>query len=241
MERGREASYQPPTEARTARPQPARRPARLRRHPDATPARNPRVVGTGARSGQAHAAGAPDHRPGDARARKRSRLAAQARQWIARAEAAQPPAQRNQIQSGTRSTRAARARTKGTRWPHGSHPSRRRTVLPDAVALGSWFGAARLVLRPGRARRQSGSASSAAAELGKPYGTVRDWWKGLRANHSSPRSPQRAARAGWCGSRRAGWIGASCSITIPDRRDFSDQEPVSAEISATRKPPRSQR
>ena len=69
-----------------------------------------------------------------------------------------------------------------------------------------------------------GSASSAAAELGKPYGTVRDWWKGLAGGPFFAEITLKHARAGWCSSRRAGWIGASCSITIPDRRDFSDQK-----------------
>jgi hypothetical protein len=92
MERGREASYQPPTEARTARPQPAPPPRPAPQAPDATPAA---IRALWARARDLGKPTPPAHLTIDLETlapEKRSRLAAQARQWIAQAEAAQPPA-----------------------------------------------------------------------------------------------------------------------------------------------------
>ena len=62
---------------------------------------------------------------------------------------------------------------------------------------------------------------------------ARDWWKGL--NTFFAEIALGPPGAGWCGSRRAGWIGASC-ITILIA-EISAIRPVSAGSQRTHQPP----
>ena len=83
MERGREASYQPPTGARTARPQPAPPPRPAPQAPDATPAA---IRALWARARDLGKPPPPAHLTIDLETlapESAARLAAQARQWIA--------------------------------------------------------------------------------------------------------------------------------------------------------------
>ena len=115
---------------------------------------------------------------------------------------------------------------------HGSHPSRRRTVLPDAVALGP--GLALLAWCYDQVERDGSMPDQPRAQrpsLASPMARCATGGR-AQAGHSSPRSPQRA-RQGWLVRFAPRWLDwRILQHNYPDRRDFGDQEPVSAEISA---------
>lgn len=104
---------------------------------------------------------------------------------------------------------------------------------PDAVALGP--GLALLAWCYDQVERDGSlliSLERAAAELGKPYGTVRDWWKGLKGGPFFAEITPKG-RQGWLVRFTPRWLDwRLLQHNYPDRRDCSDQEPVSAEISA---------
>jgi hypothetical protein len=78
----------------------------------------------------------------------------------------------------------------------------------------------------------SPSIGPSLTELGKPYGTVRDWWKGLKGGPFFAEITPKG-RQGWLVRFAPRWLDwRILQHNYPDRRDFSDQEPVSAEISA---------
>lgn len=80
------------------------------------------------------------------------------------------------------------------------------------------------------------SLEKAAADIGKPYGTIRDWWKALRG--SEGKSPffseiTPCGRKGWRVVFRSRWLDwRIMRQNYPERRDFSDEDNFSADISA---------
>ncbi len=77
----------------------------------------------------------------------------------------------------------------------------------------------------------------AAADLGKPYGTVRDWWKDMKGSDEKPSPffseaiPQ--GRKGWRVKFKPKWIDWRINDkNYPDRRDFSDETENTADIPA---------
>lgn len=72
----------------------------------------------------------------------------------------------------------------------------------------------------------------AAADIGKPYGTVRDWWKLMKNGpFFSEVAPQ--GRKGWRAKFKTKWIDwRIVEKNYPQRRDFSDESEDTAGISA---------
>lgn len=108
---------------------------------------------------------------------------------------------------------------------------------PQAIALGS--GLALLAWCYDQVERDGSiqiSLEKAAADIGKPYGTIRDWWKALRG--SEGKSPffseiTPCGRKGWRVVFRSRWLDwRIMRQNYPERRDFSDEDSFSADISA---------
>ena len=82
------------------------------------------------------------------------------------------------------------------------------------------------------------SLERAAADIGKPYGTIRDWWKALRGDEG--KSPffseiTPCGRKGWKVVFRSRWLDwRIMRHNYPERRDFSDENAFSADIPAVK-------
>lgn len=109
---------------------------------------------------------------------------------------------------------------------------------PHAIALGP--GLALLawcydqVLRDGSVQL---NLEKAAADLGTPYGTVRDWWRRLKGSEESASpffseiTPQ--GRKGWRVTFKTRWIDwRIIEQNYPQRQDFSDDDENTADIPA---------
>lgn len=79
----------------------------------------------------------------------------------------------------------------------------------------------------------------AAADIGKPYGTVRDWWKDMKGSEEKPSpffsdiTPQ--GRKGWRVKFKTKWIDwRIVERDYPERRDFSGENEDTAEIPAVK-------
>ena len=76
------------------------------------------------------------------------------------------------------------------------------------------------------------SLEKAAADIGKPYGTVRDWWRDMKDGPFFAETvPQ--GRKGWRATFKRKWIDWRINErNYPDRRDFSDEGENTADIPA---------
>lgn len=104
---------------------------------------------------------------------------------------------------------------------------------PAAIALGP--GLALLAWCYDRIERDGSlqiHLESAAEDLGKPYGTVRDWWKDLKDGpFFSEITPQ--GRKGWHAKFKTKWIEwRIIEKNYPERRDFSGEDANTVDISA---------
>jgi hypothetical protein len=107
---------------------------------------------------------------------------------------------------------------------------------PAAIALGP--GLALLAWCYDRIERDGSlqiHLESAAEDLGKPYGTVRDWWKALKEGpFFSEVTPQ--GRKGWRAKFKTKWVEwRIVEKNYPQRCDFSDDDSDTADISAGKK------
>ena len=113
---------------------------------------------------------------------------------------------------------------------------------PHAIALGP--GLALLAWCYDQVERDGSiqiSLEKAAADIGKPYGTIRDWWKALRG--SEGKSPffseiTPCGRKGWRVVFRTRWLDwRIMRHNYPERRHFSDEDTFTAEMSADNQQP----